>query len=149
MPPNDAQIPAQPQPAQSAPVQQPQVAPEVVPTKVNYAGAAFFTLLIVGFTFRLPIMLYVPVLFFCLVAGIMFFGDILTSRNKPSGAQPPAQPGAVYPAPAEGTPVLKPRYRKLGMAILIAYGIVQGLALLFVGFIALIIIALSSGGGFG
>lgn len=137
MPPNDVQTPVQDvQPAQTT---SPPAPTEVVPTKVNYAGAVFFTLLIVGFTFHLPILLYLPILFFCLVAGIMFFSDALSSRGSPSSAQ----------APAGGTPVFKPRYHKLAMAVLIVFGVMQAIALLFVGFIALLVVALSSGGGFG
>lgn len=125
-----------------SPVSQPVLPPApnpAQPTATNYAAAVFFTLLIVGFTFHLPLMLYVPVMFFCIIAGVLFFRDSLSSKPGP---QPiPGHPGLYY-AP-EG---IKKKRNPL-MTLLIAIFAVMGfMVLIYVGFIALILISLGSSG---
>ena len=73
---NPPQPVAGPQPATSPPPAQ-TIKPNSNSTD---AAAVFFTLLIVGFTFHLPGLLYIPVLFFCIVAGVLFFREYIGDK---------------------------------------------------------------------
>lgn len=113
---------------------------EIVKPKItNYAAAVFFTLLVVGFTFHLPVFLYIPVVFFCIAAGIIFFKDILPEK-KPKLAT--SQTGS----PNTPTTVRKQRskFQKVLITIAITMGI---LSIIYVGGIILLFIAIGGSGG--
>jgi len=57
----------------------------VKPSLKNYAGFAFFVSLIVGFTFNLPSFMYLPVTFFCVVAGLLFLTEIFAKEKTKLG----------------------------------------------------------------
>lgn len=145
MPPNET-IPAQPpQPPvaqmQNPPVQQAPaqtvLPPAVNRTRVNDAGAVFFVMLIVGFTFHLPLLLELPVLFFCVAAGLIFFRDVIASRSGP-----------VLVQTAAGPVVVKAKRSTLKLILLIVFGLIGIAIALFVAFIAFIMILFSTSGGF-
>lgn len=144
MPPAPVQTP--PQPAPNAPPTQPiqqtpsQPVTNVSPSKTNYAGALFFTMLLVGFTFHMSALLYVPVLFFCIAAGFLFFKDVLTSKPQPVQVQP------VAGYPDSGAPAVKPRRSTLKLVLLIIFGLLGTAGILFMAFIAFIMIMLGSSG---
>lgn len=119
-------------PAPQAPAQ-----PPVKPTTNNYAAAVFFTLLIVGFTFNLPSLLYVPMMFFCAVAGVLFFRDTMAARKAPAAGQP----GVNY-APATATKKRSP----LVTALLIIFGVIGVGIILYVGLIVFALIMMGSSG---
>lgn len=112
----------------------------VKPNNTNYAAAVFFTLLIVGFTFHLPSLLYLPVLFFCIAAGIIFFRDTLSARKTPSYVPPP---GGV---PGSPNPAVKKKRSPLMTLLLIIFGAIGGAIILFVGFIIFAVIMLGASG---
>lgn len=113
--------------------------PAVRPNSVNYAGGLFFTLLIVGFTFQLPTLLYIPMIFFAVAAGIIFFKDALSGRSI--GAKAGADDA--FAKPQKGS-------RRFIVRLLFWAFAVAGLcAVLYIGFIIVILIMLSSSGGFG
>lgn len=122
-----------------APLPQPASQPPVKPTTTNYAAAVFFTLLIVGFTFHLPSLLYLPVIFFCAVAGVLFFRDTLAARKAAHTAQGQA---AYYSASA--VPVKK--RNPLITLLLIIFGVIGAGIILYVGFIVFILIMLGASG---
>ena len=128
MPPND-QPAARPQP----------VTEDVRANNTNYAAAVFFTLLIIGLTFHLPLLMYIPVIFFCLVAGIIFFRDVMAEKRSPRLTG--AQAAAASPAPA----VAKKRNPFL-TALIIVFSILGFLVICYVGLIILAVIALGSSG---
>lgn len=121
-------------PVPQAPTQAP-----VKPNSTNYAAAVFFTLLIVGFTFNLPALLYVPMTFFCIAAGILFFRDVMSGR---SAAKIPQGQAAYY-----GVSALPQKKRSPWVTALLVILAVIGVGVtIFVCFIVLMIIALSRTG---
>lgn len=132
-----APVPAPSQPAPNVPsvTAAPQSVPDVSPSQTNYAGALFFTMLLVGFTFQLPVLLYVPVLFFCVIAGVLFFKDVLASKP---------QPAAGYTA--DGLSAVKPQRSKQKTIALVILSVVGIAILLFVAFVAFVLIMIGSSG---
>ena len=126
---------------QSAQTPDPQAStqPPVKPTMTNYAAAVFFTLLIVGFTFNLPSLLYSPVMFFCAVAGVLFFRDTLAIHKTAQAVQGQY---SYYAASAVPTKKRNP----LITLLLIILGVIGAGIILFVGFIVFIVIMLGVSG---
>jgi hypothetical protein len=116
--------------------------PEVKPNTTNYAAAVFFTLLIVGFTFHLPSLLYGPVIFFCVVAGVLFFKDILATHKTTHAAAD--QSVVNYSSSAA---VMPPKKRSGFMTLLlVVFGVIGVTVLLYVGFIILVVVMIGASG---
>lgn len=114
---------------------------EVVnPTKTNYAAAVFFTLLIVGFTFHLPNLLYVPLIFFCIAAGIFFFKDVLKSNRASSpGWQPVTMATTASAQPQK-------KNNMVARILLIIFGVIGLCIVAYASFIILIVILFAKSG---
>lgn len=127
MPPNTQPLPPQPQPMPPSP----QSLPPVRAKNTNYAAAVFFTLLIVGFTFDLASLVKIPLVIFCISAGILFFRDLVSldkQKKAASGGQP--QPVNIW-------------WRIIKIALLI----IVLLPVLWIGFIFIALIIFTAGGG--
>ncbi len=131
----------QPQPVtEQKPPATPYARPESLkPTKTNYAAAVFFTLLIVGYTFHLPSVLYIPLAFFCIAAGIYFLKDVLASNRAPMPVWQPVGQVAVYP---EQKKKMNPYFR----VFLIIIGTIGFCIMAYASFIIIALIVLGSSG---
>ena len=145
MEPNNALPQSQPtiSPAPSSVIQSSQQpAASVTPHKTNYAATVFFTLLIIGFTFQLPTLLYVPIMFFCIAAGILFFRDARANRHTPQAV--PGQPGVYYAQASAPAP--HKRRSLLVKILLIIFGAIGVGIILYIGLIVFVLIMLGSSG---
>lgn len=120
----------------------------------DYVGAVFGTLLVVGFTFKLPMFLYVPLVFFCIAAGILFFKDMLWRRHQQKPGPVIGQPGQIFIPNSDGTGVtvvqgatFAKRQRSPVVKILLGLLIGGGVFVIgYIGYIALMLIALGIAG---
>lgn len=112
--------------------------PPVKPNSTNYAAAVFFTLLIVGFTFNLPSLLYVPVMFFCAVAGVLFFRDVMAAHKTTQAVQGQSSYYAVSVPTKKRNPLIT--------LLLVVLGIIGAGIILYVGFIVFVLVMLGVSG---
>lgn len=114
--------------------------PPVEPNTTNYAATIFFTLLIVGFTFNLPSLLYIPVIFFCVGAGVLFFRDILATRKTAQAFQGQSS----YYAASSSVPAKK--RNPLVTLLLVTLGVIGTGIIMYIGFIVFFLIMLGASG---
>jgi hypothetical protein len=88
----------------------------------------------------LPSLLYAPVIFFCIVAGVLFFRDTMATRKAP---QPVAGQPGVYYAPAD---IVKKKRNPFIALLLIIFGVIGLAVLAYIGFIILIVVMLGASG---